>query len=71
MTSKEITIKTSEKNNVKVEKTEKYWVHTNYGKLLDLSIGNSAFIFGFDNQYILERMHEFQKKISYLKNYAK
>lgn len=66
MTSKELTIKTSEKNNIKVEKTEKYWVHTNYGKLLDLSIGNSAFIFGFDNQYILERMHEFQKKISYL-----
>jgi len=66
MTSKELTIKTGEKNNIKVQKTEKYWVHTNYGKLLDLSMGCSSFIFGFDNPYILERMHDFQKKISYL-----
>jgi adenosylmethionine-8-amino-7-oxononanoate aminotransferase len=66
MTSKELTIKTSEKNNVKVVKTEKYWVHTNHGKLLDLSMGCSAFIFGFDNPYILEKMHNFQKKISYI-----
>jgi adenosylmethionine-8-amino-7-oxononanoate aminotransferase len=66
MTSKELTIITSEKNNVKVIRTEKYWVHTNYGKLLDLSMGCSAFVFGFNNTYILDRMHDFQKKISYL-----
>lgn len=66
MNNKELTMKTSEKNNVKVFKTEKYWVHTNYGKLIDLSMGCSAFIFGFDNSYILNKMHEFQKKISYI-----
>jgi adenosylmethionine-8-amino-7-oxononanoate aminotransferase len=57
---------TEESLNIRVSKTEKYWVQTNQGRLLDTMSGNTAFIFGYDNSYILNRMYEIQKEIGYL-----
>lgn len=66
MKNYELTIPLTEKQNIEVYKTEKYYVHTNYGKLLDVHMGNTAFIFGFDNPHIKSRMRELQDKIAYL-----
>lgn len=55
-----------EKNNIKIFKTEKYWMHTNFGKLLDTNLGNTSFIYGFDNAIIKNKMKEVQDTIAYL-----
>jgi len=57
---------TDETLNIRVKKTEKYWVHTNQGKLLETLAGNTAYIFGYNNEYILNKMYEIQKEIGYL-----
>lgn len=57
---------TDETLNIKVTQTEKYWVHTNHGKLLETLAGNTAFIFGYDNSYILKKMYDVQTKIGFL-----
>ena len=62
----ELNYQSSEKYITEVIKTEKYWVHTNHGKLLDTMMGNSAFIFGYDNKHIKDRMREVQDKIAFL-----
>lgn len=50
----------------KILRTDKYWIHTETQKLLDVLCGNTAFIFGYNNQYILEKMINLQSKISFL-----
>ena len=66
MSFHELTIPSTEKKLVEVYKTEKYWIHTSSGKLLDAHMGNTAFIFGFDNSHIKNRMRDLQDKISYV-----
>jgi len=62
----ELNCRTGESINVTVTGTEKYWVITDQGKLLDTMCGNTAFIFGYGNDYILDRMYQQQKALSYL-----
>lgn len=57
---------TSEKTLFKVQRTEKYWVHTDHGKLLDTLCGNTAFFFGFNNKTIMDKMYSVQNEVSYL-----
>lgn len=57
---------TSEKISFKVLRTEKYWVHTDQGTLLDTLCGNTAFVFGFNNKDIMDKMYSVQNKVSYL-----
>ncbi len=66
MNFQELTIPLTEKQKIQVFKTEKYYVHTSYGKLLDAHMGNTAFIFGFDNVHIKQKMRELQDKIAYV-----
>lgn len=54
----------------KVLKTEKYWIHTDEGKILDILCGNTAFIFGYNNEYVLKRMFDLQSRIGFLKDSA-
>lgn len=56
----------SDPKSITVTKTEKYWIHTDQGALLDLLSGNMSFIWGFDNTHILDRMYQAQRQISYL-----
>lgn len=62
----ELNFKTTEEVVTEVYKTEKYWIHTNHGKLLDTICGNMSFIYGYDNEFILNRMYEQQKQLAYL-----
>jgi adenosylmethionine-8-amino-7-oxononanoate aminotransferase len=62
----ELNFKTTEKVVTEVFKTEGYWIHTNHGKLLDTICGNMSFIYGYDNEFILNRMYEQQKQLAYL-----
>ena len=46
---------------------EKYWLHTKeYGRMLETLCGNTAFIFGFNNQHIINKINQQQKQLSYL-----
>jgi len=54
--------------NIQIQRTERYWVHTDHGKLLDTTLGFSSFIFGYDNSHIRERMHQTQQQIAFLNN---
>jgi adenosylmethionine-8-amino-7-oxononanoate aminotransferase len=49
--------KYTEIDKVEIISTEKYWLHTTKGKLLDLQMGNSAFIFGYTDQEIIDKIH--------------
>jgi adenosylmethionine-8-amino-7-oxononanoate aminotransferase len=62
----ELNFKTTEEVITKVFKTEGYWIHTNHGKLLDTLLGSMSFIYGYDNDFILNRMYEQQKQLAYL-----
>jgi adenosylmethionine-8-amino-7-oxononanoate aminotransferase len=62
----ELNFKTTEQVTTEVFKTEGYWIHTNHGKLLDTICGNMSFIYGYDNEFILNRMYEQQKQLAYL-----
>ena len=62
----ELNFKTTEEVVTEVFKTEGYWIHTNHGKLLDTICGNMSFIYGYDNDFILNRMYEQQKQLAYL-----
>jgi adenosylmethionine-8-amino-7-oxononanoate aminotransferase len=53
-------------HQITVARTEKYWIHTDQGSMLDLLSGNMSFIWGFDNAHILDRMYQAQRQISYL-----
>lgn len=63
----ELTYKISDINSIKIVKTEKYWTNTSDQKLLDILCGNTAFIFGYDNDYILNKMVSVQKQVGFLK----
>lgn len=52
--------------HIKVERTTKYWVHTDKGVLLDTLMGNSAFIFGYDNQEIKSSLDLVQSNVAFL-----
>jgi adenosylmethionine-8-amino-7-oxononanoate aminotransferase len=55
------------KNVLYVTSAEKYWVHTKeYGRLLETLCGNTAFIFGFNNKHIIDRITQQQNQLSYL-----
>jgi adenosylmethionine-8-amino-7-oxononanoate aminotransferase len=54
--------------DIKIHRTERYWTHTDQGKLLDTTLGFSSFIFGYDNAYIQERMHRTQNQVAFLNN---
>jgi len=62
----ELNFKTTEEVVTEVFKTEGYWIHTNHGKLLDTICGNMSFIYGYDNEFILNRMYEQQRQLAYL-----
>ena len=62
----ELNFKTTEEVVTEVFKTEGYWIHTNHGKLLDTICGNMSFIYGYDNEFVLNRMYEQQKQLAYL-----
>lgn len=62
----ELNWRTYEEVISRVYKTERYWVHTDQGKLLDTLCGNMAFIWGYSDQDILDHMSSLQKKIAYL-----
>ena len=62
----ELNFKTTEEVTTEVFKTEGYWIHTNHGKLLDTICGNMSFIYGYDNEFILNRMYEQQRQLAYL-----
>lgn len=46
----------SEIKKIEVLDTSKYWLHTSLGKLLDLQMGNSAFVFGYSDKEIIKRI---------------
>ena len=46
-----------EDEKIEILRTEKYWLHTAHGKLLDLQMGNSAFVFGYSDQVIIDKIH--------------
>ncbi len=48
--------KYSEDEKIEILSTEKYWLHTAHGKLLDLQMGNSAFVFGYSDRDIIDKM---------------
>lgn len=50
----------------KITRTNKYWIHTEKEKLLDVLCGNTAFIFGYNNEYILTKMIDMQSKIAFI-----
>ena len=54
-------------NPHKIVKTEKYWTITEDQKLIDILCGNTAFIFGYDNDTIVQRMISTQKTVGFLK----
>ena len=62
----ELTFQTTEKLTIEVSRTERYWVHTNHGKLLDTICGNMSFIYGYDNDRILTQMYKQQRQLAYL-----
>lgn len=62
----ELNFKTTEEVITEVFKTEGYWIHTNHGKLLDTICGNMSFIYGYDNDFILNRMYQQQRQLAYL-----
>lgn len=62
----ELSFPTADTNKIEIYNTEKYYFNTNFGKLIDLSCGNTSFIFGFHNSSIRERMLAVQDKISYI-----
>lgn len=62
----ELNLKTNETFTVEVTKTEKYWIYTNHGKLLDTICGSMTYIYGYSNSYILNRMYDQQRQIAYL-----
>jgi adenosylmethionine-8-amino-7-oxononanoate aminotransferase len=62
----ELNFRTQEETIIEVFKTEKYWVHTSHGKLLDTVCGNMSFIYGYDNEFIINRMYEQQRQLAYL-----
>ena len=62
----ELNLITNESLEIKVNNTEKYWVNTSQGKLLETLAGNTAFIFGYNNNSILDKMYSIQRKIGYL-----
>lgn len=51
---------------VRVHRTEKFWVHTDTGRHLDILMGNAAFMFGYDNDVIKHKMRLVQDKIAFL-----
>ena len=46
-----------EDEKIEILRTEKYWLHTAHGKILDLQMGNSAFVFGYSDQVIINKIH--------------
>ena len=62
----ELNFKTTEEVVTEVFKTEGYWIHTNHGKLLDTICGNMSFIYGYDNEFIIDRMYKQQRQLAYL-----
>jgi adenosylmethionine-8-amino-7-oxononanoate aminotransferase len=47
--------------------TDRYWVTTKeHGRMLETLCGNTAFIFGFNNQHIIDRVAQQQQTLSYL-----
>lgn len=56
----------SENNKIEILETSGYWLNTNKGKLLDFQMGNSAFVFGYNDHDILNRIQN--NKIKFVKN---
>lgn len=55
-----------ETKKIEVVKTHKYWIESTQGKYLDLLMGNSAFIYGFDNEIILDAVAQTQKTVGWI-----
>ena len=54
-------------NILRATGSEKYWIHTEeHGRLLETLCGNTAFIFGFNNQRIIDSITAQQNQLSYL-----
>lgn len=63
----ELTYRISNITPHKIIKTEKYWTNTVDAKLIDILCGNTAFIFGYDNDAIINKMVSVQKEVGFLK----
>ena len=54
-------------STIKILGREKYWVFTeNNGRMLDTLMGNTAFVFGYDNKEIVSAMRDMQDRIPFL-----
>ena len=62
----ELNYQTTEQIFIEIVRTDGYWVHTNQGKLLDTMCGNMSFIYGYNNEFIIDRMYQQQRQLSYI-----
>jgi len=54
-------------DTIKVLSREKYWAHTAHnGRMLDTLMGNTAFVFGYNNKEIVSAMRSMQDRIPFL-----
>lgn len=51
-----------------ITSTKDYWVTINDKEYLDLLLGSTAFIFGFSNEHILQKIREVQNTVSFIKD---
>jgi putrescine aminotransferase len=56
----------NEKNKITITDTSKYWLFSDIEKYLDLQMGNSAFIFGYSDQEIINSINS--NKIRFVRN---
>jgi adenosylmethionine-8-amino-7-oxononanoate aminotransferase len=56
----------NEKNKINIINTSKYWLFSDTEKYLDLQMGNSAFIFGYSDQEIINSINS--NKIKFVRN---
>jgi adenosylmethionine-8-amino-7-oxononanoate aminotransferase len=64
--SMEINLDLKENIDVEVHGTHKYWIETNHGKLLDLSMGYTSFLHGFDDRDILKCIQNMQATVGFI-----
>ena len=50
-----------------IVKTDKYWTNTQDDQLIDILCGNTAFIFGYNNKTVIDKMVETQQTVGFLK----
>ena len=49
----------------KIFSSESFWVNTDAGKLLDITCGHTAYIYGYTNETIFKKMTDVQQEVPY------